>query len=473
MLIIPDSVQSILRNLEECGYEGFVVGGAVRDFLMGEKPHDWDIATNAKPEQVKELFPKVLDTGIKHGTVTAMVDGEGYEITTYRVDGDYSDGRHPDNVVFVDFIEQDLSRRDFTINAMAMDVRGNIVDPFGGREDIEKGIVRCVGDPDDRFSEDALRMIRAVRFESKFDFSLDESTKEAITRNTDKLSSVSMERIRDEFTKMLMTDHPRVGFEDAYETGITAKVFPEFDAMMECEQNTPYHFTNVGEHSLIGVEVCPKDEILRWSMLLHDAGKPDSKSSKNGRDTFYGHAEKSASIADDVLTRFRFSTKDKNKVVSLVKYHGLVMSKANKVRRFAAKHGEPFLHDLYNIKKADAKASNPDYYDAIMSEHTPFIKQAIGYIHDGTAIKPSDLNINGNELKEYGIEGKSIGAFMRIAYDECLARPELNTNDLLRQRAQKLSDRMNIKKNLDEAQEMAEQKGLVTEKENDEPALDI
>ena len=473
MLIIPDSVQSILRNLEERGYEGFVVGGAVRDFLMGEKPHDWDIATNAQPEQVKELFPKVLDTGIKHGTVTAMVGGEGYEITTYRVDGDYSDGRHPDDVVFVDSIEKDLSRRDFTINAMAMDVRGNIVDPFGGKEDIEKGIVRCVGDPDDRFSEDALRMIRAVRFESKFGFCLDKNTKDAITRNADKLSSVSMERVRDEFTKMLMTDHPRVGFKDAYETGITAKVFPEFDAIMECEQNTPYHFTNVGEHSLIGVEACPKDEILRWSMLLHDMGKPDSKSSKNGRDTFYNHAEKSAEIADDVLTRFRFSTKDKNKAVSLVKYHGLVMSKSNKIRRFAAKHGETFLNDLYTIKKADAKASNPDYYDAIMREHTPFIEKAIGYIHDGTAIKPSDLNINGNELKEYGIEGKSIGAFMRSAYDECLTRPELNTNDFLRQRAQKLSDRMNIKKNLDEAQEMAEQKGLVTGKEDDEPVFDI
>ena len=445
MLIIPDSVQSILRNLEERGYEGFVVGGAVRDFLMGEKPHDWDIATNAQPEQVKELFPKVLDTGIKHGTVTAMVGGEGYEITTYRVDGDYSDGRHPDDVVFVDSIEKDLSRRDFTINAMAMDVRGNIVDPFGGKEDIEKGIVRCVGDPDDCFSEDALRMIRAVRFESKFGFCLDKNTKDAITRNADKLSSVSMERVREK----------------------------EFDGNTNKKAILQYHFTNVGEHSLIGVEACPKDEILRWSMLLHDMGKPDSKSSKNGRDTFYNHAEKSAEIADDVLTRFRFSTKDKNKAVSLVKYHGLVMSKSNKIRRFAAKHGETFLNDLYTIKKADAKASNPDYYDAIMREHTPFIEKAIGYIHDGTAIKPSDLNINGNELKEYGIEGKSIGAFMRSAYDECLTRPELNTNDFLRQRAQKLSDRMNIKKNLDEAQEMAEQKGLVTGKEDDEPVFDI
>ena len=464
---IPSSVKKLLYTLERYGYEGYVVGGAVRDFLMEKNPHDWDIATNARPEQVKELFSKVIDTGIKHGTVTVMDGGEGYEITTYRSDGDYSDGRHPDEVVFVGSIEEDLSRRDFTINAMAMNVRGNIVDPFGGMEDIQKGMIRCVGSPDDRFSEDALRMIRAVRFESKLGFSLEENTKQAISRNTDKLSSVSMERIRDEFTKTLVSDHPKVGFVSAYETGITAKVFPEFDRMMECEQNTPYHFTNVGMHSLIGVEACPKNEVLRWAMLLHDTGKPDMKQKKNGRDTFYSHEARSKEIADQVLKRFRFSTKDRMEIVSLVANHGLTMSKPKKVRRFAAKYGESFLNELYEIKKADAKASNPDYYDRILQPHTAFIEQALGYIHDGTAIRPSDLNINGNELKEYGFSGKTIGVFMRDAYDECLGSPNLNTNDLLRQRAKKLSERMDIKKSCEDAQSLAEQKGLVTEVDDD------
>ena len=236
---IPKSVTHILNKLNEHGYEGYIVGGAVRDYVMDNEPHDWDIATNAKPDQVKAIFSKTIDTGIKHGTVTAMMAGTGYEITTYRCDGKYSDGRHPDDVSFVDSIEEDLARRDFTINAMAMDAEGNIVDPFGGLDDIKKGVIRCVGNPDDRFSEDALRMMRAVRFESKLGFELEDETKKSSEHNVDKRQNVSAERIRDEFTKMLVSDNPKKGFIDAYETGLTAKVMPEFNAIMECEQNSP------------------------------------------------------------------------------------------------------------------------------------------------------------------------------------------------------------------------------------------
>ncbi len=434
---IPQDVMRILKVLNENGYEGYIVGGAVRDYVMGGEPHDWDIATNAKPDQVKSLFDKTIDTGIKHGTITVMLSGEGYEITTYRCDGPYSDGRHPGDAEFADHIEDDLSHRDFTINAMAMDVNGNIVDPFGGLDDIKRGVIRCAGNPDERFSEDALRMMRAVRFEAKFGFDLESETKEAIGRNADGLEHVSAERIRDEFTKMLLSSNPKRGFVDAYETGITKKVLPEFDKIMECRQDTPYHDASVGMHTLDAVENIRPDPILRWTMLLHDMGKPDTKARDRGRDTFYGHPKASKKIADDVLRRLRFSKKDRLMIDSLVENHDLTMTKPYKIRKFAGIHGADYVENLCEVKAADAKAHVPAYQSALMQLHMSFIDKCREYLADGTAIRMGDLQINGNDLQEHGIHGEAIGKFMRKAYDICLAQPELNTREYLIKMADK------------------------------------
>ena len=432
---IPDVVVEILKTLNDAGFDAYVVGGAVRDYFMGLEPHDWDVATSAKPEQVKELFDKTIDTGIKHGTVTAMIDGEGYEITTFRSDGEYSDGRHPDEVGFVESVEEDLSRRDFTINAMAMDANGNMVDPFGGLEDIEKGVIRCVGNPDDRFSEDALRMLRAIRFEAKLGFALDDGVKASIARNADGLYGVSSERIRDELTKTLVSPSPKRGFLDAYETGITKRVLPEFDRMMECGQDTPYHYASVGIHTLDSVERIRPEPNLRWTMLFHDMGKPAVKERVDDRDVFHGHPAKSREVADEVMTRLRFSNDDRREIGDLVERHDTTMSRDSRIREFAAKYGEDFLDKLCEVKIADVMAHRPEHVDGLMRRHMGFVDKAKGFVHDGTAIRPRDLEINGFELQEYGFQGKAIGDFLRSAYRDCLGNPSLNSNEKLRARA--------------------------------------
>ena len=246
---IPQKAAQILKTLNAAGYEAYVVGGCVRDSILGREPGDWDITTSALPEQVKELFRRTVDTGIQHGTVTVMMDKEGFEVTTYRVDGEYHDGRHPDAVTFTRSLEEDLKRRDFTINAMAYHPEHGLVDLFGGMEDIGKRIIRCVGNPVERFTEDALRMLRAVRFSAQLGFTVEENTKAALARMSGNLEHVSAERIQTELVKLLVSDHPDY-LRTAWETGLTREFLPEFDACMETEQNTPHHCYTVGEHIL-------------------------------------------------------------------------------------------------------------------------------------------------------------------------------------------------------------------------------
>ena len=237
---MPQAVKEIIERLESAGYEAFAVGGCVRDAVLGRVPADWDITTSAMPEEVKGLFSRTIDTGIQHGTVTVMKDHVGYEVTTYRIDGEYEDARHPKEVSFTSNLVEDLKRRDFTINAMAYNDRVGIVDEFDGIEDLEKGIIRCVGEAKDRFGEDALRMLRAVRFSAQLGFKIDETTKEAINELAPNLEKISAERIQAELVKLLVSDHPEY-LRAAYETGITAVVLPEFDDIMKQEQNDAFH----------------------------------------------------------------------------------------------------------------------------------------------------------------------------------------------------------------------------------------
>ena len=270
---IPQKAAQILRTLNAAGYEAYVVGGCVRDSMLNRVPGDWDITTSALPEQVKELFHRTVDTGIQHGTVTVMMDKEGFEVTTYRVDGEYHDGRHPDAVTFTRSLEEDLKRRDFTINAMAYHPEHGLVDLFGGMEDIDQKIIRCVGNPVERFTEDALRMLRAVRFSAQLGFTVEENTKAALARMAGNLEHVSAERIQTELVKLLVSDHPDY-LRTAWETGLTREFLPEFDACMETKQNTPHHCYTVGEHILKSLTEIENDRLLRITMLLHDIAKP-------------------------------------------------------------------------------------------------------------------------------------------------------------------------------------------------------
>lgn len=429
----------ICAILESHGYSAYIVGGAVRDLLMGNVPKDWDIATNAKPGEIRNLFYKTIDTGIKHGTVTVVFHDETFEVTTYRLDGKYSDGRHPDTVEFTSNITDDLARRDFTINAMAMDADGKIIDPFGGRSDLDKGIIHCVGDPYKRFDEDALRMLRAVRFESQFNFQISADTKCAIKQSVDKLDSVSAERIRDELTKLLVADHPALALEDAYLLGVTKVILPEFDRMMECLHENKYHYTNVGRHCLTVVMGVPARSTLRWAALLHDVGKPDTKAydDTKGRYRYIGHPERSVEIASTILDRLKFSNADKNHILKLIQYHDYVSDTPSKLRRFAAEMGKDFFPDFNALRYADAYAHAPEYAPYIQEKHDQMASKIQSYFDDGSAIGIHDLAITGNDLLEIGLRGKQIGDFLSRMLNECLGQPNLNNKQFLLTQAKK------------------------------------
>lgn len=303
---IPEQAEKILEQLQTAGYEAYVVGGCVRDSLLGRKPDDWDITTSAKPEQVKALFRRTVDTGLKHGTVTVLMGGEGFEVTTYRIDGEYEDGRHPREVSFTSSLKEDLQRRDFTINAMAYNHKTGLVDMFGGLSDLERKIVRCVGNPMERFTEDALRILRAVRFCAQLGFSMEEETAKGLSVLAPNLRMVSAERIQVELVKLLVSPHPDY-LRLAYEAGITKEFLPEFDRMMETPQNTPHHCYTVGEHTLHSLTEIPGDRVLRLTMLLHDVGKPKARTTDaQGRDHFKLHGDIGEKMAVDILHRLKF-----------------------------------------------------------------------------------------------------------------------------------------------------------------------
>ncbi|MBP5159801.1 MAG: CCA tRNA nucleotidyltransferase, partial [Lachnospiraceae bacterium] len=306
-MVLPENVHFIIDVLRSAGNDAYAVGGCVRDSLLGRTPEDWDITTSASPDEVKVLFKRTVDTGIEHGTVTVMIDKTGYEVTTYRVDGKYKDGRHPESVTFTRSLEEDLKRRDFTINAMAFNENDGIVDLFDGRKDLEARLVRCVGDPRQRFGEDALRILRAVRFSAQLGFEIEEETAKAMGELAGTLEKISAERIRTELDKLLASDHPEKLMK-AYELGITKVILPEFDEMMKVTPTGKHHIYPVGEHAIEAVKkISPQPDLLRWTMLLHDVGKPGTQTTgEDGESAYHGHGEAGAEIADRILKRLKF-----------------------------------------------------------------------------------------------------------------------------------------------------------------------
>ena len=455
---IPEDVKYIIEKLNNAGYEAFAVGGCIRDSILGRIPDDWDITTSAKPEEIKSIFPKTIDTGIQHGTVTVMKNHVGYEVTTYRIDGEYEDSRHPKEVIFTSDLLEDLKRRDFTINAMAYNHLGEesfeeamegardshnrtevsksgLVDAFGGMEDLEHKIIRCVGNPIHRFEEDALRMMRAVRFSAQLGYEIEEETRNAIGILAGNLANISAERIQVELVKLLVSNHPDY-LRTAYETGMTKVFFPEFDKMMETKQNNPHHKYSVGEHVLHALKYVRKDKVLRLSMLLHDIAKPETiKTGEDGVDHFYGHPDKGEEMARRILRRLRFDNDTLGKVCKLVKYHDQKLSlKPEKLRKSIVKIGPELFPYLLEVKEADMLAQS-DYKREEKEQELAEIREVYSRILEaGDCLTLKDLAVSGKDLIEQGMcPGKELGETLQKLFEYVLEHPEKNNKeDLLK-----------------------------------------
>ena len=362
-----------------------------------------------------------------------MFGKEGFEVTTYRIDGEYEDGRHPKEVTFTGEVREDLRRRDFTINAMAYNDKEGLLDLFGGIDDLNKKVIRCVGNPEERFTEDALRIMRAVRFAGQLGFSIEEKTKQAASKLSGNLEKISAERIETEIRKLLLSNHPEL-LRTAYELGITEVVLPEFDAIMQTEQNTPHHFTNVGEHTLKALELIPANKVLRYTMLLHDMGKPKMKTTdENGRDHFKGHGEESERIANEVLHRLKMDNDTIKKVTKLVKWHDVRTQPTPKaVRKAMNKLGEELYPLLLQVQYADTMAQST-YQREEKLERIHKVKVIYEQIiEEKQCFSIRNLAVNGKDLIAIGVtQGKQIGEILNILLEDVLEEPSHNTKEYL------------------------------------------
>lgn len=437
---IPDKVEKVLSALHQAGFEAYAVGGCVRDSILGRTPDDWDITTNALPGQVKQVFRRTIDTGIEHGTVTVRYEGESFEVTTYRLDGKYEDHRHPDNVSYTRNLREDLMRRDFTVNAMAYNDRDGLVDLFGGLADLRDQVVRCVGSPRERFDEDALRVLRAVRFCAKLGFRLDPATKEAATQMAPSLSFISAERIRTELEKLITSPHPEK-MRLAYECGITAVVLPEFDAEMAAVQNNHHHRLTVGEHTIRTMMAAPPDRTLRWTMLLHDCGKPSvQRLDEKGVYHYHGHAAPGAEIAEKVLRRLKFDKASMRDIVHLVRNHSLYPALSEEGVRRAVVQLTPRLFPVFlQVKRSDIRGQNPEV-QADKLDYMDKVEEIYHRVVDrGDCLSLRELALTGNDLIGMGFQrGAQIGEILGKLFDEVLQDPSLNTRAYLMERAKLL-----------------------------------
>lgn len=430
---LPPSVDKIITTLQGHGHEAYAVGGCVRDSILGRIPGDWDITTSAMPEETKSLFYKTFDTGIEHGTVTVLLDGEGYEVTTYRIDGEYEDNRHPKEVTFTRCLQEDLLRRDFTINAMAYNHKDGLVDLFGGTEDIRKKVIRCVGDAKARFSEDALRILRGIRFAAQLGFEIENETRTGMKELAQTLKKISAERIQVELVKTLISPNPSL-LRDAYELGITEQFFPEFDKLMETDQENPHHKYNVGEHTLCALENIRADKVLRLTMLFHDMGKPLTKSlDEDGIAHFIGHAEVSEEIARKVMRRLKFDNDTLHKVTKLVKYHDYWMpATARSVRRAINKIGEELFPLYLEVRLADILAQSEEGREEKIFNLKQIEQLYRVILQEGQCVSLKTLAVSGKDLIQAGMKpGKEIGDKLGELLELVLEHPEMNTKEQL------------------------------------------
>lgn len=442
---MPKNVDTAINLLQSAGFEAYAVGGCVRDSLLGKTPNDWDITTSAKPEDMKSVFADFhcIDTGIKHGTVTVVIDGEPLEITTFRLDGEYEDNRHPKSVTFTSDLGADLGRRDFTVNAMAYSKKTGTVDLFGGQNDLKNKIIRCVGDPDRRFNEDALRILRALRFASALDFEIEEKTAQSLLKNRALLGNISEERIAKELLKLvcgkgakrILTDFAPVLFE----------ILPELQPMYKNSHDNPHHCYDIYEHTLIAVESIDPEPTLRFAMLLHDCGKPAVKKfDENGVAHFYGHQRISAEISAQILARLKVSNKFRDEILFLVSNHDRweLYENTEKMPRYLSKFGLDGVLNLLKVMRADVLAQSPEYRYRLDQ-----IADAEETAKNLAAQKPclslSELQINGRTLMDIGIpQGRKLGAVLAQLLDEVIDGVTKNTQEALTTRAREIYSEM-------------------------------
>lgn len=432
---VPEKGQYIINTLEQAGFEAYAVGGCVRDSILGRIPQDWDITTSARPEQVKSLFQRTIDTGLQHGTVTVMLQGEGFEVTTYRIDGTYEDSRHPNEVTFTADLREDLRRRDLTINAMAYNHRAGLVDLFGGMADLRAKVVRCVGNPEERFEEDALRILRAIRFAAQLGYTIEKDTCAAIGKLAPTLSRISAERIQAELTKLMVSPHPDY-LRIAYDTGVTKVFLPEFDRACETPQNHPHHCYSVGEHILHSLKEVEPDKVLRLTMLLHDIGKPAvSTTDEEGRSHFHGHAAVSAQMGKQILRRLKFDNDTISMVCKLVQYHdygnGIDMD-IRLARRAIYRIGEDAFPALFAIKRADILAQSQYQRQEKLAKLEEWRKlyEEIQANHQCVSLKT--LAVTGSDLIAIGWRpGKELGEALNSLLSLVLEDPTRNTKEWL------------------------------------------
>lgn len=442
-IVLPKNVKIIIDNLKKNNFEAFIVGGCVRDSIIGLTPHDWDICTNAKPEEIKECFESfnTFDSGIKHGTISIVLDGEVFEVTTYRIDGTYSDNRRPDSVTFTSDITKDLARRDFTINAMAYNEQSGLIDPYGGKNDLHDKIIRCVGNPDFRFKEDALRIIRALRFASVFNFVIDDETSESIHKNADLLKNIAVERISVEFNKLLCGN----GAEDILNNyrDVIAVFIPEIKPMFDYNQHTKHHNRDLWRHTTYSVKSVDNNPLLRMSMLLHDIGKPKAcKRDVDGSYHFKGHPKYSAEMTEAILHRLKYPTDFIETCITLIKYHDVRFSGSKRqLRHVMSAIGDKNVELLLKIQRADIMAQS-DYKHKEKLEKLDLACQAYKEIlADKDCFTLKQLEINGNDIKNLGVsEGVKIGKILKMLLSLVIEDKLENEKSALIKKAEEIRD---------------------------------
>lgn len=431
MIDLPAHAACAIARLDDAGYETWAVGGCVRDCLRGAEPHDWDLCTAAKPEQMQAVFAgeRVIETGLKHGTLTLLTADGPLEITTFRADGSYSDGRHPDGVRFVPDVTADLARRDFTVGAMAWHPDRGLCDPYRGLDDLQDGVLRAVGDADARFTEDALRILRAVRFASQLGFAVEAGTAAAMRRQVGRLDCIAAERVREELTGMLCGRFAQRALMQ-YADIVTA-VLPELAPMVDCQQQNPHHKFDVWEHSVRALGQVPAVPVLRWAMLLHDSGKPACKTvDENGVGHFYGHPKVSREIAEQVARRLRFSNEQTDRLLLLVEQHDRPLGDSDKLlRRRLAQIGEARFRDLLAVKKGDAvgQQTHPEDIASLLDTE----RRLAAVLRQDACLSLRQLAVNGNDMQALGLSGPAVGDMLDALLDAVLDGELDNTHEAL------------------------------------------
>ncbi len=428
---LPAYVSIILVKLINCGFEAFVVGGCVRDLLLGIEPKDYDITTNATPEQIKKCFCdfRTIDTGIEFGTVTVISDGFPIEITTYRIDGEYNDNRRPDSVEFTSQLSEDLRRRDFTINAMAYNEKTGLIDLYGGKADLSSGIIRAIGEPVERFNEDGLRIMRALRFASCYNFTIESATADAIHSMSYLLEKIAKERIAIELNKLLCGNCENI-LRDYHD--VFSILLPEIEKCVGFEQHTKYHNKDVYEHTIATVSAIKPIKHLRLAMFLHDIGKPDFYTvDEKGQGHFKGHAEGSCQIAERFLKNYKYDNVTIRNVIELVKNHDIVIkNNERQIKRYLNRFGERMFMDIIAVHIADDIGKSPDYQSRI-DVYMQVVETTKKIISENECFSLKNLAINGNDIKMLGYDGKDIGSILQCLLEKVMDGDCLNEKEIL------------------------------------------